>query len=59
MTMLKWIGDKTKYVDVDCPDDMREELEEYEESKALPTPSPADAFDGIVKDNVEPDGLDF
>lgn len=58
-TMLKWIGDKTKFLDVECPSDMREDLEEYEEPKALPTPSPADAFDGPVKDNVEPDGLAF
>lgn len=61
MTMLKWIGDKTKYVDVECDDDMREVLEEYEEPKALPTPTPNEAFYSIddVSDNKENNGIDF
>jgi replicative DNA helicase len=42
-TMLKWIGNKTKYIDVECPDDMAEESNFYE-SKPLPAVSAADAF---------------
>jgi replicative DNA helicase len=55
-TLLKWIGDKTKFVDVECKDDMREEPDVYE-VKALPCVSPADAFGGSEesKDN----GIDF
>jgi replicative DNA helicase len=43
-TMLKWQGDKTKYLDVTCPDDMQV-YEEHYESKPLPSVNPADAFD--------------
>lgn len=59
--LLKWIGDKTKFVDVECPDDMREELEEYNEPKALPTPTPNEAFYSIddVSDNKYNNGIDF
>lgn len=42
--MLKWIGDKTKFVDVECPEDMKPD-EEVFERVPLPTPSVHDAFD--------------
>lgn len=61
MTMLKWIGDKTKYVDVECDDDMREVLEVFDEPKALPTPSASEAFYSIedVSSNNVDDNIDF
>jgi replicative DNA helicase len=42
--LLKWIGDKTKFVDVECEDDMRVDADVHE-VKALPCVSAADAFD--------------
>ena len=42
-TLLKWIGDKTKFVDVECPDDMDEVADVYE-VKELPRVSPTEAF---------------
>ncbi|WP_281321991.1 replicative DNA helicase [Flavobacterium aestivum] len=54
-TLLKWIGDKTKFVDVECEDDMREDVDVYE-VKALPCVSPADAFGEPEKSN---NGIDF
>lgn len=44
-TMLKWVGNKTKYLDVECPDDMRDDGEVMEEMKALPYVNPSDAFE--------------
>jgi replicative DNA helicase len=55
-TMLRWIGDKTKFIDVEDPMDDVEELEVYEE-KALPMVSPADAFD--VEEKEEDNGIAF
>lgn len=42
-TMLKWDGSKTKFLDVECPDDMMQHDED--EVKALPTVNPSDAFE--------------
>lgn len=56
-TLLKWIGDKTKFVDVECANDMREEPDVYE-VKALPCVSPANAFD-TEQSNDESNGIDF
>lgn len=55
-TMLRWIGDKTKFIDVEDPLDNVEDLEVYEE-KALPMVSPSDAFD--VEEKEEDNGIDF
>jgi replicative DNA helicase len=44
-TLLKWIGDKTKFVDVDDEDDNAEYISE---SKYIPVATPAQAFDGPV-----------
>ncbi|SHG28255.1 replicative DNA helicase [Flavobacterium johnsoniae] len=44
MTMLKWVGDKTKYVDVECPEDMKDYGIDNEESKPLPVISVNEAF---------------
>lgn len=53
--LLKWIGDKTKFVDVECADDMREEPDVYE-VKALPCVSPDNAFgDEQTNDDNKPD----
>lgn len=48
--MLKWIGDKTKFVDVEDPSDKGHE---QEERTALPMVTPEEAFgnDGFTKDN--------
>lgn len=54
-TMLKWIGDKTKFVDVDDAEDMNEEV--YH--KAIPVATPSQAFDGPVNDNPDNDGIAF
>ncbi|WP_371199626.1 replicative DNA helicase [Flavobacterium sp. ASV13] len=51
MTMLKWVGDKTKYVDVECPEDMKDDGIDDEETKALPVVSPNEAFD-VASDSV-------
>jgi replicative DNA helicase len=48
--MLKWIGDKTKFVDVECEDDMREAVDDIE-SKSLPCVNPADAFGPVINEN--------
>lgn len=58
-TMLKWIGDKTKFVDVECSEDMREELEEYEEPKALPKPTANEAFGSVDEVKNDDNGIDF
>ena len=55
-TMLKWIGDKTKFIDVEDPMDNVTSLEVYED-KALPMVSPADAFDVMIKE--EDNGIAF
>ena len=54
--LLKWIGDKTKFIDVEDPMDNVEDLEVYED-KALPLMSPSDAFD--VEDKEEDNGIAF
>lgn len=54
--LLKWVGDKTKFIDVEDPMDNVEELEVYED-KPLPMISPGEAFD--VEDKVEDNGIDF
>ncbi|MHC0441591.1 replicative DNA helicase [Flavobacterium sp. 3-210] len=54
MTMLKWVGDKTKYVDVECPEDMKDDGIDNEEPKALPVVSPNEAFD-VASDSVSDD----
>jgi replicative DNA helicase len=41
--LLKWIGDKTKFVDVECAVDMQGSYENYN-GKALPSVSLEDAF---------------
>lgn len=56
-TMLKWIGDKTKFADVEDRNDMREDVD-YVESMPLPMVSPADAF-GTIESSDEDNGIDF
>jgi replicative DNA helicase len=48
-TMLKWIGDKTKFVDVEDQNDMNEDIDCYDR-KVLPNMNPAEAFGGDDKD---------
>jgi replicative DNA helicase len=48
-TMLKWIGDKTKFVDVEDQNDMNEDIE-VNDRQALPTINPAEAFGGDDND---------
>ncbi|MNY21108.1 Replicative DNA helicase [compost metagenome] len=55
-TMLKWIGDKTKFVDVECQDDMSEVSDVYE-TKDLPRVSTDDAF-GEPETNND-NGIEF
>jgi replicative DNA helicase len=56
-TMLRWIGDKTKFIDVEDPMDNVEDLEVYEE-KALPMVSPTDAFD-VGEREEDDNGIEF
>jgi replicative DNA helicase len=56
-TLLKWIGDKTKFVDVECEDDMRADEDVYE-VKVLPVMSAAEAF-GIDGSNDVDNGIEF
>ena len=48
-TMLRWVGDKTKFLDVEDPNDNCEELEVYE-AASLPAIDPLDAFDNVKDD---------
>lgn len=56
-TLLRWVGDKTKFVDVECREDMRslETSESFVDNKPLPMIDPANAFDVPVNDEVNPD----
>lgn len=47
-TLLRWVGDKTKFVDVECSEDMQslETSESFIENKPLPAINPAEAFGG-------------
>lgn len=54
-TNLKWIGDKTKFVDpTDDSESYQHHTEGYEEAEQLPTPSPSEAF-SIDTDNNNDD----
>lgn len=55
-TMLRWVGDKTKFIDVEDAKDIVKELESYD-NKPLPMISPADAFG--IDSNEEDNGIDF
>jgi replicative DNA helicase len=55
-TLLRWVGDKTKFLDVEDPADKCEDLELYE-TTALPMVNPAEAFDNVVQD--DDNGIDF
>ena len=48
-TLLKWVGDKTKFIDVDDAADMNEDIETIE--RVLPKINPGEAFDEVDKDN--------
>ena len=61
-TMLKWIGDKTKFIDVECANDIRADNDMIESNvEYLPVISPAVAFDGPAQyyNNNEPDDNPF
>jgi replicative DNA helicase len=51
-TMLRWVGDKTKFIDVEDSKDSIEELESYDE-QSLPRVSPGEAFE--TGNNIEDD----
>ncbi|MFT5760914.1 MAG: replicative DNA helicase [Polaribacter sp.] len=53
-SFLKWIGDKTKFVDpTDETENYMQHPDDYEESKALPSPTVNEAFD--IEDNPKDD----
>jgi replicative DNA helicase len=49
-TLLKWVGDKTKFIDVDDATDMNEDIEAVE--RVLPMINPGEAFDDVEPSDV-------
>ena len=58
-TMIKWIGDKTKFVDVECDEDMSAAYSSDSLPDSLPKISPAQAFDSgpVVSDEDNDDNI--